>query len=418
MQEPLDTVTLSPKPPRTQQFARSDQGADARAYETMAFRDLVSRAMQLNASDIHLCSGEPPRFRIRGEIELFNLPSVSEEVFRRWVTDILAPEQIKRYDQEQEYDTAVFFPGMIRCRVNLFFSLLGPAMVVRLIPLLAKGIDELGLPTKLKDISENPKGLVLVTGPTGSGKSTTLAAMVRYLNENYKKNIISIEDPIEYVHQSIKCSIRQREVGIHTQSFDRALRSVLREDPDIILIGEMRDRLTVEVALKAAQTGHLVFGTLHTNSAVATIDRILNIYPPSEQEPMRHQIAESLVAIVSQMLVPSNDGGRRAVMEIFINTVTAQDYIDRGVYDELAQLIPTCSYEGMQTMNQVLHALVKGGIITGEVAEKYSPVPNEMAQLLRGKLTTTEEAVASSDTERRRGNWDGYSGSYNTRPKR
>jgi twitching motility protein PilT len=371
----------------------------------MTFKDLVGRAMQLNASDIHLCVNEPPRFRIRGEMELFNLPPVPPEVFERWALEILGPEPLKRYEQEQEYDTAVFFPGMIRCRVNLFYSLLGSSMVVRLIPLLVKGIDELALPVKLKDIAQFPKGLVLVTGPTGSGKSTTLAAMIRYLNENYKKNIISIEDPIEYVHQSMKCVIRQREVGIHTQSFERALRSVLREDPDIILIGEMRDRITVEIALKAAQTGHLVFGTLHTNSAVATIDRLLNIYPPSEQEPMRHQIAESLVAIISQMLVPSNDGGRRAVMELFINTVTARDYIDRGIYDELAQLIPTCTYEGMQTMNQVLFGLVKEGAISPEVAEKYSPVPNEMAQMLRGKLTTLEEAAKSeSDPTRKR--WD------------
>ncbi|WP_287130459.1 type IV pilus twitching motility protein PilT [Candidatus Cyanaurora vandensis] len=415
MQEPLDTRTLSPRTPRTQPTGRPEPTGDGRTpYDTMGFKDLTARALQLNASDIHLAVGEPPRFRIRGEIELFNLPVVTEETFQRWLGEILGPEQRQRFEQEQEYDTAVFYPDLVRCRINIFMALMGPAMVVRLIPLVAKGIDELGLPAKLKDIAEQPKGLILVTGPTGSGKSTTLAAMIRYLNENHKKNIISIEDPIEYVHQSQKCSIRQREVGIHTHSFERALRSVLREDPDIIMIGEMRDRLTVEIALKAAQTGHLVFGTLHTNSSVATIDRLLNIYTPSEQEPMRHQMAESLVAIVSQMLVPSNDGGRRAVLEVFINTVTARDYIDRGIYDELAQLIPNCGYEGMQTMNQVLFNLVKEGTVSPEVAEKYSPVPNEMAQLLRGKVSNAEEATR--DESRRGGRDSGYS-SF-SRPKR
>ncbi len=412
--QPLDTVTLSPKTVRT---ARLDQ-MDSGTYDNMTFQELVSRAMQLNASDIHMCVDEPPRFRIRGEIEVFNLPPVSHSAYQRWLNEILpSAEQIRRFEQEQEYDTAVYFPGMIRCRVNLFMSLLGPSMVVRLIPLIVKSIDELGLPTKLKEISEFPKGLILVTGPTGSGKSTSLAAMIRYLNENYKKNIISIEDPIEYVHQSQKCSIRQREVGIHTHSFERALKSVLREDPDIILIGEMRDRLTVEIAMKAAQTGHLVFGTLHTNSAISTIDRILNIYPPSEQEPVRHQIAESLVAIISQMLVPSNDGGRQAVMEVFINTVTARDYIDRGIYDELAQLIPTCTYEGMQTMNQVLFQMVKEGVISPEVAEKYSPVPNEMAQMLRGKVSNADDVGrADADSDKRRKDYSGFSGP--ARPKR
>lgn len=417
--EPLDTRTLSARPPRPPLSSRSMEQDGQAVYATMAFKDLISRAIQLNASDIHLSTAEPPRFRIRGEIEVFNLPSVSAETFTRWIAEFLGPEQIKRFEQEQEYDTAVFYPNLIRCRVNLFMSLLGPSMVVRLIPLTAKSLDELGMPPKLKEITEFPKGLVLVTGATGSGKSTTLAAMIRYLNENFKKNIISIEDPIEYVHQSQKCSIRQREVGIHTHSFERALRSVLREDPDIILIGEMRDRMTMEIALKAAQTGHLVFGTLHTNSCVSTIDRMLNIYPPAEQEPMRHQIAESLVAIVSQMLVPSNDGGRRAVMELFINTVTARDYIDRGIYDELAQLIPNSTYEGMQTMNQVLFDLVREGTISPEVAEKYSPVPNEMAQMLRGRVGNADQAARNEQERRSRNNPDdqGYA-NFSTRTRR
>jgi twitching motility protein PilT len=226
----------------------------------------------------------------------------------------------------------------------------------------------------------------LVTGPTGSGKSTTLAAMIDYINSEMPKHIISIEDPVEFVHQSRKAMIRQREVGIHTHKFDNALKASLREDPDIILIGEMRDRETVNTALKAAQTGHLVFGTLHTNSAAKTIERILNLYNPEEQGPMRVQVAESLVGVVAQSLVRTTDGKRAAIHEIMINTDAMKDYILRGEVESIEQLIPQCTYDGMMTMNQCLYELYEEGRIDEETAVEASPKPNEMAQILRGRV--------------------------------
>jgi twitching motility protein PilT len=225
-----------------------------------------------------------------------------------------------------------------------------------------------------------------VTGPTGSGKSTTLAAMVDYINSNFPKHIISIEDPVEFVHQSKKSMLRQREVGIHTLEFANALKASLREDPDVILIGEMRDRETVDTAIKAAQTGHLVFGTLHTNSAVKTIERLLGIYRPEEQEPMRMQLAETLVACIAQTLVRTTDSKRCAAHEIMRNTDAIRDYIKRGAVDEIEELIMADSYEGMCTMNQALFSLYQEGRITEEVCLDAAPRQNEMAQWLRGRI--------------------------------
>jgi twitching motility protein PilT len=244
----------------------------------------------------------------------------------------------------------------------------------------------LNLPEVFRELCYTHKGLILVTGPTGSGKSTTLAAMVDFINSEMPKHVISIEDPIEFVHQSRKALIKQREVGIHTLKFDNALKASLREDPDVILIGEMRDKETVNTALKAAQTGHLVFGTLHTNSAVKTIDRILNLYEPDQQGPMRIQVAESLVAVIAQALVRTTDGKRAAIHEIMINTDAIRDYIKRGEVDEIENIIPRCTYEGMCTMNQSLYKLYEEGRITEETAIENSPRPNEMAQMLRGRI--------------------------------
>ncbi len=351
--------------------------------------ELIREAQNCRVSDIHLGVQERPRFRRRGQMEYTGYPPTTDEVFFGWWQDVLTPEQIAEFKRTKELDTAIFYPGFARCRVNLFQSLNGPAAVMRLIELEIPTMQELKLPDVLKTIAEQHKGLVLVTGPTGSGKSTTLAAMIRYLNESHAKHIISIEDPIEYVHTSIRSLIRQREVGMHTMEFESALRASLREDPDIILIGEMRDRITVDIALKAAQTGHLVFGTLHTNSAVSTIERLLNIYSPAEQEPMRHQIAESLVAVIAQTLVKTNDGKRCAAHEIMINTDAARDYIKGNKVDELDSLIPQCTFDGMQTMNQALYRLYQEERITAETAIGASPRPNEMRQQLRGKMDNT-----------------------------
>ncbi len=351
--------------------------------------ELIREAQAYRVSDIHLGVQERPRFRRRGQMEYTAYPPTTDEVFFGWWQDVLTPDQITEFKRTKELDTAIFYPGFARCRVNLFESLHGPAAVMRLIDLEIPTMEDLKLPDALRSIAEQHKGLVLVTGPTGSGKSTTLAAMIRHLNENHAKHIISIEDPIEYVHTSIRSLIRQREVGMHTLEFENALRASLREDPDIILIGEMRDRITVDIALKAAQTGHLVFGTLHTNSAVSTIERLLNIYSPAEQEPMRHQISESLVAVIAQTLVRTTDGKRCAAHEIMINTDAARDYIKGNKVDELDSLIPQCTFDGMQTMNQALYKLYQDEKITAETAIEASPRPNEMRQQLRGKMDNT-----------------------------
>lgn len=347
---------------------------------------LVMEAFQNGYSDIHLGVGEAPRFRDRGEMRMSHHPVTDTDAFDYWLEEILTPEQIRQFQTTQEYDGATQYEGVARVRINVFIALNGPAMVMRLIPLKILTLDELNLPLVFQDLCHYHKGLILITGPTGSGKSTTLAAMVDYINSNMPKHIISIEDPIEFVHKSRKAMIRQREVGIHTRKFDNALKASLREDPDVILIGEMRDRETVNTALKAAQTGHLVFGTLHTNSAVKTIERILNLYNPEEQGPMRMQVAESLVGVVAQSLLRTTDGKRAAIHEIMINTDAVKDYILRGDVEEIEALIPECTYDGMVTMNQCLYRLYEEGRIDEETALEASPKTNEMAQILRGRI--------------------------------
>jgi len=347
---------------------------------------IVKDAFDQGCSDIHAGVGENVRFRSRGLMVIQEqYPIPDREMFMAWLSEIMNEKQLQQFRDTLEFDGATQY-DFARCRINVFDSLKGPAMVLRLIPLKILTIDQLKLPEVFRELCYTHKGLILVTGPTGSGKSTTLAAMVDFINTEMAKHIISIEDPIEFVHQSRKALVKQREVGIHTLKFDNALKAALREDPDIILIGEMRDKETVNTALKAAQTGHLVFGTLHTNSAVKTIDRILNLYEPDQQAPMRIQVAESLVAVIAQALVRTTDGKRAAIHEIMINTDAIRDYIKRGEVDEIENIIPRCTYEGMCTMNQSLYKLYEDGRITEETAVESSPKPNEMAQMLRGRV--------------------------------
>ncbi len=387
---PIVRPQVSPPSPAAPPFVPPARPTAAAAPKSApagpTLRQLVQEAYDKGYSDIHLGVGEVPRFRDRGQMVLSNYPVTTTEMFYGWLRESLPENQIRQFEECLELDTAIQYEGLVRCRVNCFVSLLGPAMVMRLIPLKILTLEQLRAPEVLKRIAEEHKGLVLVTGPTGSGKSTTLAAMVDYINSNFPKHIISIEDPIEFVHQSKKSMVRQREVGIHTLEFANALKASLREDPDIILIGEMRDRETVDTALKAGQTGHLVFGTLHTNSAVRTIERLLGIYRPEEQEPMRLQLAETLVAIIAQTLVRTTDGKRTAAHEIMRNTDAIRDYIKRGAVDEIEELIADGSYEGMCTMNQSLFRLYQEGRITEEVCLEAAPRPNEMAQWLRGRI--------------------------------
>ena len=347
---------------------------------------IIKQAYAQGYSDIHLGVDELPRMRDRGEmVAVKEYPKTDRNTFMSWMYEILSDAEVEKFKRDLEFDGATQYE-FARVRINIFDTLRGPAMVMRLIPLKILTMEQLGLPPVFRDISDAHKGLVLVTGPTGSGKSTTMAAMVDYINTDHAKHIITIEDPIEFVHRSKRSLVKQREVGINTREFDNALKAALREDPDIILIGEMRDRETVNTALKAAQTGHLVMGTLHTNSAVKTIERILTLYSAEEQDAMRMALSESLVAIISQGLCRTTDGKRAAYHDIMVNTETVKDYIKQGKYDEIHSLMLDGEYDGMITTNQSLFNLYGEGRITEETALEMSPQPNEMAMMLRGRV--------------------------------
>jgi twitching motility protein PilT len=357
---------------------------DSTLETATSIKSMVRDAFQTKASDIHIRVGEVPRFRIQGQMQTAKgYGKTTPELFEKYIQENLDPRQQKEFREKKELDTAIYYPGFIRCRLNCFETLNGGAMVLRLISLKVPSIDELHLPPVLKDIIQKNQGLVLVTGPTGSGKSTTLAAMIRHLNETASRHIITIEDPIEYIHNSQKCLVSQRELGLHTYDFYASLRGALREDPDVILIGEMRDRTTVNIALQAAQTGHLVLGTLHTRNAVNSVNRLLNLFNPDEQEPMRVQIAESLAAVVSQLLIPTVDGGRTAVHDILLNTPAMQDYLYKGDEDSALHLMRLGSMDGMQLMNQAIYEQVCLNRIDYEEAKKYSPEPSELERLMR-----------------------------------
>ncbi len=346
---------------------------------------IIKKAYDQGYSDIHLGVEEVPRMRDRGEMALTDYPKTDLNTFMSWIHEVLTDEEVEKFKRELEFDGATQYE-FARVRINIFDTLRGPALVMRLIPLKILTMEQLGLPPVFQDISDAHKGLVLVTGPTGSGKSTTMAAMVDYINKEHAKHIITIEDPIEFVHQSKRSLIKQREVGINTRKFDNALKAALREDPDLILVGEMRDRETVNTALKAAQTGHLVMGTLHTNSAIKTIERILTLYTAEEQDAMRVALSESLVAVISQGLCRTTDGKRAAYHDIMVNTETVRDYIKQAKYDEIHNIMLDGEYDGMITTNQALFSLYEEGRITEETALEKSPTANEMAMMLRGRV--------------------------------
>ncbi|KAB0242540.1 type IV pilus twitching motility protein PilT [Microcystis aeruginosa EAWAG127a] len=356
-----------------------------RAPNQPTLEHLIRMAFDRGYSDVHLGVGEKPRMRDRGEMIILDYPEVDINTFYSWLREILGEEEILRFKKDLEFDGATQYE-FARVRINIFESLRGPGMVLRLIPMKILTMEQLRLPAVFRDVCDVHKGLILITGPTGSGKSTTLAAMIDYINKEKAKHIITIEDPIEFVHQSRRSLIKQREVGMHTHEFDNALKASLREDPDIILVGEMRDKSTVNTALKAAQTGHLVMGTLHTNSAVKTLERILTLYTAEERESMRVAMAESLVCIISQGLCRTTDSKRAAFHDILVNTETVKDYIRSGKNDEIIELMKEGEYDGMITTNQSLFNLYQEGRITEEVALEMSPVPNEIAMMLRGRI--------------------------------
>lgn len=376
---PPPPLAITPPPPAPAPSAPPPQETPLSTIEQM-----VRDAHSAGASDIHIRVGLQPRFRIRGVMQVATShPKVTPEIFEHYLAEILTPEQRKQFVSSKELDTAIFYPGFVRCRLNCFDSLNGGAIVLRLISLNIPTIDSLRLPEVLKNIILRSQGLILVTGPTGSGKSTTVAAMIDHLNQMEQKHIVTIEDPIEFIHPSKKCLVSQREVGLHTHEFQQALRAVLREDPDVILIGEMRDRVTINTALQAAQTGHLVLGTLHTRSAINAINRLLNMYPPEEQQGMRIQICDSLVAVVAQLLLPTVDNRRVAVHDILVNTPAMHDYLMKGDEDEAFRLMEHDTYEGMQIINQALYKVVLEGRVTIEEAAKASPDASDLDRRLR-----------------------------------
>jgi twitching motility protein PilT len=330
----------------------------------MDIAELLAFSVKHNASDLHLSAGLPPMIRVDGDIRRVNVPALEHKTVHALVYDIMNDKQRKDYEEFLEVDFSFEIPGLARFRVNAFNQDRGAAAVFRTIPSKVLTLEELDAPGVFKDICDNPRGLVLVTGPTGSGKSTTLAAMMDYKNNTEYGHILTIEDPIEFVHQSKKCLLNQREVHRDTLGFAEALRSALREDPDIILVGEMRDLETIRLAMTAAETGHLVFGTLHTSSAAKTIDRIVDVFPAAEKAMVRSMLSESLRAVISQTLLKKVGGGRIAAHEIMIGTPAIRNLIREDKVAQMYSAIQTGQAHGMQTLDQNLQDLVRKGLVT------------------------------------------------------
>ncbi|MBU1426312.1 MAG: type IV pilus twitching motility protein PilT [Gammaproteobacteria bacterium] len=335
----------------------------------MDITELLAFGVKNKASDLHLSAGLPPMIRVHGDMRRINLPAMEHKEVHAMVYDIMNDGQRKHYEENKEVDFSFEVPNLARFRVNAFIQQRGAGAVMRTIPSKILTLEDLKCPPIFKDISEFPRGMVLVTGPTGSGKSTTLAAMVNHINENEMGHILTVEDPIEFVHESKKSLINQREVGPHTLSFNNALRSALREDPDVILVGEMRDLETIRLAMTAAETGHLVFGTLHTSSAAKTIDRIIDVFPADEKEMVRAMLSESLRAVISQTLLKTKDGaGRVAAHEIMICTPAIRNLIREAKVPQMYSAIQTGGNIGMQTLDQNLSDMVKRNLVSSAEA--------------------------------------------------
>ena len=342
----------------------------------MDISELLAFSVKNKASDLHLSAGLPPMIRVHGDVRRINLPPLEHKDVHAMIYDIMNDSQRKQYDESLEVDFSFDLPGLARFRVNAFNQDRGAAAVLRTIPSRVLSLEELQCPRQFADFSSKPRGLVLVTGPTGSGKSTTLAAMVDHVNNNLYGHVLTIEDPIEFVHESRKCVINQREVGPHTLSFANALRSALREDPDVILVGELRDLETIRLALTAAETGHLVFGTLHTSSAAKTIDRIVDVFPAAEKEMVRAMLSESVVAVISQTLLKIKDGsGRIAAHEIMVGTPAIRNLIRENKVAQMYSMIQTGSQFGMQTLDQNLLDLVRRNVVSLGEARQYAKSP-------------------------------------------
>ena len=346
--------------------------------------ELLEHMVARDASDLHVTVGTPPVIRVRGEIERVDdysplTPEESQELLYR----ILSSEQQKNLEIKRQLDFSHSIPGLARFRVNVYFQRESIGAAFRLIPAEIKTLEELGIPATLHQLAEKPRGLVLVTGPTGSGKSTTLAALIDEINRNRSEHILTIEDPIEFLHRHKRCIVNQREIGPDATSFAEALRAALRQDPDVILVGEMRDLETIATALTAAETGHLVFGTLHTQSAPSTIDRIIDVFPAEQQEQIRIQIASSLQGVVTQSLLPTADGkGRVPALEVLLPDDAVRNLIRQGKVEQVYSVMQTNTSRGMQTMEQSLADLITRGVVELEVGLTRSSRPAQLIGVL------------------------------------
>jgi twitching motility protein PilT len=361
-----------------------------------AIDELLRRVKELDASDLHLTPGSQPVVRVRGQLErLEEYETLSPEMVRDLLYKILSTEQQKILEVKRAVDLAYSLPGTGRFRVNVFFQRASIGAALRLIPAEIKSLEELGLPSHVGELAEIPRGLVLVTGPTGSGKSTTLATLIDMINRTRREHILTIEDPIEFLHWHRTCIVNQREIGTDATTFADGLRSALRQDPDVILVGEMRDLETISTALTAAETGHLVFATLHTQSAPQTIDRIIDVFPAEQQDQVRIQLASTLQGIMTQTLVPTADGrGRIAALEVLIPDDAVRNLIRQGKIEQIYSVMQTGTARGLQTMEQSLADLVLRKVITREVALNRTSRPDQLDGLLeRGVAISTVRAT-------------------------
>jgi twitching motility protein PilT len=344
----------------------------------MDITELLAFSAKQGASDLHLSAGLPPMIRVDGDVRRINLPPLDNKAVQALIYDIMNDKQRQDFEEFLETDFSFEVPGVARFRVNAFNQNRGAGAVFRTIPSKVLSMEDLGMGDVFRRITDVPRGLVLVTGPTGSGKSTTLAAMIDYLNNNKHHHILTIEDPIEFVHESKKCLVNQREVHRDTLGFSHALRSALREDPDVILVGEMRDLETIRLALTAAETGHLVFGTLHTTSAAKTIDRVVDVFPAEEKSMVRSMLSESLQAVISQTLLRKIGGGRVAAHEIMIGTPAIRNLIREDKVAQMYSAIQTGGSLGMQTLDACLKELLSKGLISKEAAREKAKSPDAL----------------------------------------
>ncbi|HEY3397095.1 MAG TPA: type IV pilus twitching motility protein PilT [Armatimonadota bacterium] len=360
--------------------------AQRKPIDVVHIDELLEIVVETNASDLHLCVGLPPIMRIDGELKATRYELFEPPIVQRMIYDILTDDQVQRFETEMELDCSYAMRKIARFRVNVYRDRGNVAAALRLIPTKIPSIQQLGLPPIIEDLAKRPRGLLLVTGPTGSGKSTTLASVINMINTERAEHIVTIEDPIEYLHTHKKSVINQREVGEDTTSFREALRRVLREDPDIILVGEMRDLETIALAVTCAETGHLVFGTLHTNNAAESVDRMIDVFPPEQQEQIRVQLSNNLVAILSQQLLPrAGQPGRVAAIEVMVATSAIRNLIRENKAHQMHSILQTGMKDGMQSMDQALRDLYKQGLITHEVAARRSHNPAELEKLIAGE---------------------------------